>query len=120
MSEEKNFEGKVLSSSSDDTEDINEEIIINDIIDDDIKEVIVNTPKKKKRSKTKICKTCGQDILKNEISNSFMYKDTYHQLRVKNYCKEHEETYRGHKCKPSWCGDCDYLIKYEIEIQEGK
>ena len=45
-----------------------------------------------------------------------MYKDTYHQLRVKNYCKEHEETYRGHKCKPSWCGDCDYLINYQIEI----
>ena len=49
-----------------------------------------------------------------------MFQDTYHQLRAEEYCKEHEQKYSNHKCKPSWCGDCRYLIKYEIEIQKGK
>ena len=70
----------------------------------------------KKKSKKKHCKTCGQNILANEMRNMFMYKDTYHQLKAKEYCKEHESKYDGHKCKPHWCGDCDYLIKYIIEI----
>ena len=78
------------------------------------------TKKRVKAPKTKICKTCGQDILLNEIGNAFMYKDTYHQLQVKEYCKEHETVYSDHKCKPHWCGDCDYLIKYEIEIDWNK
>ena len=68
--------------------------------------------------KKKICKTCNQDILKNEMADTFMYKDTYHQLRTKEYCKEHEQKYTNHKCRPSWCGDCDYLINYQIDIQK--
>jgi len=70
--------------------------------------------------KTKFCKTCHQDILSNERRDMLMYKDTYHQLQVREYCKEHEASYSNHKCKPHWCGDCDYLVKYEIEIQERK
>ena len=69
-----------------------------------------------KKIKKKICKTCGQDILTNEMRDMLMYKDTYHQLKVKDYCKDHEAKYSNHKCKPHWCGDCDYLIKYEIGI----
>ena len=119
---EKNFDGKALSLSSND--DIDEETIIDDSIDDEIKEEVTIKPKKrsriKKKPKTKICKTCGQDILENEMRNMLMYKDTYHQLQAKDYCKDHEFKYSHHKCKPHWCGDCDYLWKYEIEIQEGK
>ncbi len=74
----------------------------------------------KKRVKTKFCKTCGQDILENEKREMFMFQDTYHQLQVKEYCKDHEFTYSDHKCKPHWCGDCNYLVKYDIEIQERK
>ena len=74
---------------------------------------------KVEKPKTKICKTCGQDILVNEINETYMFQDTYHQLRAKEYCKEHERVYNDHKCRPSWCGDCRYLIKYEIEIQKG-
>jgi hypothetical protein len=69
-----------------------------------------------KKIKKKICKTCNQDILDNEIRDMLMYKDTYHQLQSKQYCDEHESTYHDHTCKPSWCGDCDYLMNYEIEI----
>ena len=69
-----------------------------------------------KKKKTKFCKTCQQDILENEMRDMLMYKNTYHQLQVKDYCKEHELKYSNHQCKPSWCGDCDYLIKYEIGI----
>ena len=120
---EKNLEGKVLSLSSND--DIEEETIVDDSIDDEIIEEIIKPKKrsyKKKKKKTtiKICKTCGQDILENEIRDMLMFQDTYHQLQAKEYCTDHEAKYSDHKCKPSWCGDCDYLIKYEIEIQEGK
>ena len=122
---EKNFvDGKVMSLSSTSEDDINEEFII----DDDIEE-IVEKPKKKKRTykskrklKTKIkyCKTCGQYILENERRDGFMYKDTYHQLRAKDYCDDHENTYSEHKCKPSWCGDCGYLSKYDITVDWDK
>ena len=73
---------------------------------------------KRPKPKVKHCKTCDQDILQNEIRDMLMYKDTYHQLQVKEYCKEHELVYSDHKCKPHWCGDCDYLIKYDIEVQK--
>ena len=75
---------------------------------------------KARKPKPKICKTCGQDILKNEMRDMLMFQDTYHQLKAKEYCKEHERNHTDHKCKPHWCGDCNYLWKYEIEIQEGK
>ena len=78
-------------------------------------------PKKKraKARKSNICDTCNQNILENEMRNMYMFQDTYHQLRTKEYCKSHEEKYTDHKCRPCWCGDCNYLIKYEIEIQKG-
>ena len=75
---------------------------------------------KVKKPKTKICKTCGQDILANEMRDMYMFNDTYHQLQVKDYCKDHEAIYSDHKCKPSWCGDCGYLSKYEITIDHSK
>jgi len=121
---EKNFDGKALSPPSDDGDDITEEIII----DDDIEEVIIKPKKlsrkklsrkklsRKKKPKIKICKTCGQDILENERRDMFMFHDTYHQLQTKDYCDKHEDAYNDHKCKPAWCGDCGYLIKYEIII----
>ena len=123
---EKNFEGKVMSLSSTSEDDVNDETIIDSDINDDVVSEIVEKPKKKKRSykrekvKKKICKTCGQDILENEIRRSLMYKDTYHQMQVKNYCKNHETTYSNHKCKPNWCGDCGFLMNYEITVNYKK
>ena len=105
---EKIREGKVLSSPSDGD--------IDETYPKDWKPI--KKTKKKKSSKTKICKTCNQDILANEMRDSFMFQDTYHQLRAKEYCKEHESKYNDHKCRPSWCGDCRYLIRYEIELQK--
>ena len=110
---EKNFGRKVLSPPSDGD--------IDESYPKDWEEV--KPKKKKKRSskkkapKSKICKTCGQDILVNEMRNMFMYHDTYHQLQAKDYCEDHERRYSNHKCKPCWCGDCGFLIKYEIEIK---
>ena len=110
----KNLEGKVLSLSSDGD--------IDESYPKDWEEV--EPKKKKKRSskkkKTKFCKTCGQDILENEMRNMLMFQDTYHQLQAKEYCKDHEFKHSDHKCKPHWCGDCRYLTNYEIEIQKGK
>ena len=110
---EKNFEGKLLSPPSDGD--------IDESHPKDLKPVKKTKKKKRsKHSKSKVCLTCGQDILKNEMKDSFMYKDTYHQLRAKEYCKDHERRYSNHKCKPSWCGDCGYLIKYEVIIKYDK
>ena len=125
---EKNFEGKILSSPSDNEDDINEETIVDNDVKTDVDDAsIVKPPKKKKRSykrrsriKKKICKTCGQDTLEMEKREMLMYKDTYHQLRAKEYCKDHEISHSDHKCKPHWCGDCDYLINYEIIINFDK
>ena len=75
---------------------------------------------RRKKVLTKFCKTCGQDILENEMRDMLMFQDTYHQLQAKEYCSEHTAVHSNHKCKPHWCGDCNYLVKYEIEIQEGK
>ena len=75
---------------------------------------------KARKPKTKICKTCGQDILANEMRDMYMFHDSYHQLQVKDYCKEHEAVHSDHKCKPCWCGDCGYLSKYEITIDHSK
>ena len=110
MCEEKNLEGKILSPPPSDEND--------ETIPSDWKPVKKTKKKRsRKRIKPKICKTCQQNILENEKRDSLMYKNTYHQLQVKEYCKDHEFKYSGHKCKPHWCGDCDYLIKYEIEIE---
>ena len=83
-----------------------------------------NPKKGKKRArnsfKTKFCKTCKQDILENEKRDMFMSHDTYHQLQVKDYCKEHERAYSGHKCEPKWCDKCRFLINYEITIDVDK
>ena len=70
----------------------------------------------KKKIKLKFCDTCNQDILSNEERDAYMFKNTYHQLRAKEYCEKHISSYTNHKCKPHWCGDCGYLINYEIEL----
>ena len=69
-----------------------------------------------RKKKSKICNTCGQDIPANEMRGMFMYQDTYHQLKAKEYCKDHEISHSDHKCKPHWCGDCGYLSKYDIFV----
>ena len=111
----KNFEGKVLSPSSDD--DINEETIVDNDINDDIKDIIVKSKKRSKKKTTKkICKTCSRDIIKNENRDMLRFTNNFHQLSAKNYCDEHTTSHKDHKCKPSWCGDCGFIIKYEIII----
>ena len=69
-----------------------------------------------KKTKKKICKTCAGDIIENENRDVLRYSDTYHQLSAKEYCSRHEISHSDHKCKPSWCGDCGFLIQYDIMI----
>ena len=122
---EKNFEGKQMSLFPNDEDDINEETIVDNDIDDDSlitddkDNIVVDSSKRKKRSKKKkkICKTCSQDTISLKKRDSMRYNNTYDQELAKEYCKDHEMSYGGHKCKPSWCGDCGYLINYEVEIE---
>ena len=121
---EKNLERKVLSPPSNDdislssNDDVEEEFII----DDEVKEKSIKPKKRSRRKKfqKKICNSCGQDILEMEKRDMFMHHDTYHRLRAKEYCEDHERTYSGHKCKPHWCVDCGYLVKYIVEIDHSK
>ena len=39
---------------------------------------------------------------------------------AKEYWKEHETSHSESTCKPHWCGDCGYLIKYVVEIDFDK
>ena len=71
---------------------------------------------RKKARKSKICGTCGENIEKNENRDALRYTNTFHQIQTKQYCDDHESKYKGQKCKPHWCGDCGFLMKYEIEI----
>ena len=119
---EKIREGKVLSPSSTDEDDILKETIVDNEINDEIEEEVVNPPKKKKRSKTKIkyCKMCHQDIIENENIDALRFTNGHHQLMAKDYCEDHKIVHSGHKCKPHWCGDCSFLINYEIKIDYDK
>ena len=74
--------------------------------------------KSKKARKSNVCGTCHENIIENENKDALRYQNTFHQIQTKNYCDRHEDTYSNHKCKPSWCGDCGFLMKYEIEISE--
>jgi len=91
---EKIFEGKKLSDNSE-------------------------PPKKRKTSKARksnICTTCNEHIIENEDRDALRFTNTFHQLQTKQYCDEHERVHITHKCKPHWCGDCGFLMNYDIEI----
>ena len=106
---EKNLEGKVLSPPSD-----------GDIDESYPKDWEKVKPKKTKRRskniKKRICKSCCRDIIPLENHDVMRFTNTYDQLLVKDYCKDHERVYSDHKCKPHWCGDCGFLIKYDVTI----
>ena len=112
-----------------DEEDLNEETIVDDDITDDSSitddkdNIVVGASKRKKRSKktiTKSCNSCYRDIIKNEDRDMLRFTNTYHQISAENYCKTHEASHSDHKCKPHWCGDCGFLLNYEISINFDK
>ena len=107
MSEEKILEGKVLSSPSDG--DIDESFPRD-------WEPVKKTKKKKRSSKKIVCKTCSRNIVKLQKRDLMRYTNKDDQKRAKEYCKEHERMYGDQSCKPHWCGDCGYLIKYEVVV----
>jgi len=73
---------------------------------------------RKKARKSNVCETCNEHIIKNEDRDSLRFTNTFHQIQTKQYCDDHESKYPGHKCKPHWCGDCGFLMNYEIEIEK--
>ena len=71
---------------------------------------------KKKRSKDKYCKSCGQNVTSNKNRRLLISTNSYDKLLATEHCKDHEFKYSGHKCKPKWCPKCKYLIIYSIEL----
>ena len=125
---EKNLERKQMSLFPNDEDDINEETIVDNDIDDDSlitddkDNIVVDSSKRKRRSKKKrkFCKNCNQDVISLKIRDSLRYNNKEHQRMAKEYCKEHETSHSESTCKPHWCGDCGYLINYEVEIDFDK
>ena len=122
---EKIREGNQMSLFPND--DIDSEMTLNDenigdYINDDDDAVVVKTSKRKKRSKSKYkhCGTCEQNITLLKKRDSLNHKNTHHREMAKDYCKTHETSYSYHKCKPHWCGDCGFLIKYIVKIDHNK
>ncbi len=68
--------------------------------------------------KNKHCKTCGKDIISNEDRDSLRFTNDWQQVMAKSQCDGHEKKYSNHKCRPHWCDDCGFLIKYEITLTE--
>ena len=64
----------------------------------------------------KYCDSCNQNITEYEKRNMLRVTNRYDKKLAKGYCKEHELSYGDHKCKPIWCGDCKYLIRYEVTV----
>ena len=64
----------------------------------------------------KYCDSCNQNITEYEKRNMLCVTNRYDKKLAKAYCKEHEQRYGDHKCKPIWCNDCRYLIKYEVTV----
>ena len=120
---EKNLERKQMSLFPFDEDDINEETIIDSDVNDDIDDTILKPSKRKKRSKkttSKSCNTCHRNIIENENRDMLRFTNTFHQVSAENYCKTHETSHSDHKCKPHWCGDCGFLLSYEIRINFDK
>ena len=111
---EKNFGRKVLSLSPDDDN-------FGDCINDDDDAVTVKETKRskrKKRSADEHCDTCDQNITLKKKRNSLNCKDSYLRKLAQESCEDHEDKYSNHKCTPHWCGDCGFLIKYEVILIE--
>ena len=61
------------------------------------------------------------DVELSEFDDTPLNKKNKKDVKmVKEYCKEHETSHSGDKCKPSWCGDCGFLINYEIIVKHDK
>ena len=105
---EKNFEGKVLSPPSDGD--------IDESFPRDWKPIKKTKKKKRSPKRIKVCKSCSRNITKLQKRDLMRYTNKYDQELAKEYCKEHERTYSDHSCKPHWCGDCGYLIKYDVVV----
>ena len=120
---EKNLKRKHMSLFPFDESDINDETIVDSDVNDDIDDTILKPSKRKKRSKkttSETCNTCHRNIIENENRDMLRFTNAYHQLSAKNYCDEHTTSHSNHKCKPHWCGDCGFLLSYEISINFDK
>ena len=106
---EKIRDGKVLSPPSDGD--------IDESFPRDWKPIKKTKKKKRSPKRIKVCKSCSRNITKLQKRDLMRYTNKYDQELAKEYCKEHERAYSDHhSCTPHWCGDCGYLIKYEVVV----
>ena len=105
---EKIRDGKVLSPPSDGD--------IDESFPRDWKPIKKTKKKKRSPKRIKVCKSCSRNITKLQKRDLMRYTNKYDQELAKEYCKEHERAYSDHSCKPHWCGDCGYLIKYDVVV----
>ena len=78
--------------------------------------------KKRDRNSTadKHCNSCKGNITEHEKRDMLRRKRRIDREMAKEYCKEHERSHSDQSCKPLWCSDCGYLIKYEVTVHWNK
>tara|TARA_Y100000310_G_C20483634_1_gene715868 strand:+ start:548 stop:832 length:285 start_codon:yes stop_codon:yes gene_type:complete len=78
----------------------------------------------KKRERNSIvdeyCDSCEGNITEYKKRNVLRKKLKRDREMTKEYCKEHERSHSDQSCKPLWCSDCGYLIKYEVIVHWDK
>jgi hypothetical protein len=62
-----------------------------------------------------VCPSCQRDT-KELLNLALNWLLSEEKEMAEDYCEQHEDKYSNHKCKPHWCGDCGYIINYEIEV----
>ena len=65
------------------------------------------------------CSSCFRDT-KELLGSILNFHNSNDKSMAEQYCENHNTKYIGHKCKPHWCGDCGFHIKYVVEIDHAK
>lgn len=60
-----------------------------------------------------VCISCKRNT-KYLFNKSLNWRIPYEKDIAEEYCKQHELKYPSNKCIVEWCGDCGYIIKYDI------
>ena len=69
------------------------------------------------------CLTCKHDpkdhLVEGVDANLYKQRKLDHKM-VKDYCKDHEQSFRNHKMKPIWRKCCGILDQYQITLKDPK
>ena len=72
------------------------------------------------KAKKGVCKECGQNPKNRELGLRYRH-NSEDNLSVQEYIENHLREYKKHKSvTPVWCGTCNALIEYFVEVDIDK